>query len=495
MQYQSKEETMPGIEGIGGLVPFEEEILVAGTAAPSEGAVHWKTTLKQSDQGAIDDIIAMLPKSWLDPIVALNLLHTMSTRFGIDSISSRDAASEMSTSQGAILLSALDSWSKSQQADGELIAKDQKKRDTNPILTALQSYIVHEGEGSTVNPLQSLQFLRSSPILTSALQTVDSSTFLKAYHLAEAQIIVAILDKWSEQQALLAAQYRERVRREELYQTSPHTMLVQEYMQDVKNGKQELSQPVFSLVAASVMGGAAVQIPVLIDPITHTVIIDASKDSILPVGSNVFTGFSERLGVPAVAAELAQIAANATFAAAYWAVPGTLSLIPGEGIETTDVTSKAAIQSYAITIAQFTLQPEFEAFIKSRILKHVDIEKVPAERIESFIALTKIMLLSNALASLDKMSTGGIVIRAQDFMDLINGKIKLDDGDSRLALVKLINEQLGILSPTDKDSLKGLLATYFDTNPDLEVLTDPSKAFLAISDPTLSRQTIAEQRG
>jgi hypothetical protein len=111
------------------------------------------------------------------------------------------------------------------------------------------------------------------------------------------------------------------------------------------------------------------------------------------------------------------------------------------------------------------------------------------------------MLLVNALAALDKMSTGGVVIRGADICGLLNidssskQAIQLDEGDFRLTLVKLLQEQFQQLAQEEREHLFSLLIHYFDTNPKLETMIDPTKAFLAFSNPHFFRKVALAQRG
>jgi len=78
---------------------------------------------------------------------------------------------------------------------------------------------------------------------------------------------------------------------------------------------------------------------------------------------------------------------------------------------------------------------------------------------------------------------------------LLDGSVVLDEGDFRSTLVKLIHEQLNVLQPNDRTALLASMTRYFDTNPRLSELVDPTRAFLAVSDPSYLRQAALSQPG
>jgi hypothetical protein len=103
------------------------------------------------------------------------------------------------------------------------------------------------------------------------------------------------------------------------------------------------------------------------------------------------------------------------------------------------------------------------------------------------------MLLINALGALDKALMQSVVIRADDIEGLLSGKVALEEGDFRSTLIKLINEQLNSISPKEQKLLLGAIYKYFDKNPNLDTLLDPTKAFLTLFDPTfLNRARLSQ---
>ena len=106
-----------------------------------------------------------------------------------------------------------------------------------------------------------------------------------------------------------------------------------------------------------------------------------------------------------------------------------------------------------------------------------------------------VTLLAMSLAGLDKALTGGFVFRGEDFLDLLAGKISLEDGDFRLLLIQLIREQLGKLDPKERLALLSSLVRYFATNPKFEQLTNPTQAPLLLLDLSLTRKSNLEQKG
>ena len=453
-------------------------------AAPSGDG----STLKKSDKELIEELVAMLPKSWIDPTLATNLWQNIDSNLGLIA----DRASIFSAQQSSIVMAGLASWGKSLDVRSEALKEDIKREETDPLIAAVKRYIKHGGQNSSIDSIDLFTMIRTAPILASSLQAIDPALFNQAFKVAEQEITQNILTRW------ISAVNSTTIN------TSISLNLLDDYLDDVKTGKQTLNQPVLSIVIAGVIGGSQAQVSLLIDPVTGSVSIDPTKDSLLPTGQNVMlsslnsiTGQLPSDVQAALSISMAQILTNTTNAASYFSIPGALSLaalMPPDA-EGTSIT-KASASSYALTISQFVLRPEFDAFIKCAILKNVPLDQIPQDKLDHFIAAIKVLLLANALAALDKVETGGVIIRAADIQTLLDGKSdpSLKPGDLRLALATDINTLLATL-PDGGKQLKSMLLSYFDTNPKVETMIDPSNAFLALSDPTFFRQVSLQQRG
>ena len=91
----------------------------------------------------------------------------------------------------------------------------------------------------------------------------------------------------------------------------------------------------------------------------------------------------------------------------------------------------------------------------------------------NMIPTAKLILLATALGLSYKAETGHII--GPDFLNMVNGTIILSPNDPRLALIAAFQSTLKDLG--DKgDEMKEKLASYFDSNPSLDSLLEPSDA-------------------
>jgi hypothetical protein len=467
---------------VSGQPLFDKEAYYAEvTGIPLEEISAWVSTiLGAPDKKEIDDILAMLPQSWMNPTAALNYWQNMNANLGLAGIGDRLSNTDLSNSQSAFVLSGLDSWARSEQANAEEVQDE-----------VIVSYIQSGGQGSPSDTLQALQFLRNSPLLTAVIGAFDPSAVMQAYTIAEQQVVLACLEQWADQQAIFAEQMKGQDKKTDILQTSINSQMLQDYISNVKEGKQNLSAPIVTMLVAGVIGGSSVQLPLTVDATTGVISIDPSKDSLMPAGADFFNP----TGAPSqIALSLAQLSANISYTCAYMAIPGAISLFQADPVEVPDAAAKASAYAYAQAISAYVASPDFDTFVKNVILKNDP--TLTDDQVNSYIAELTVGLLSNALAAVDKAQMDSSIIRGQDVLDLIDGKAVGNTNPWSLALVKLINEQLDIIqsiSPDQSTALRAKMFAYFDMNPNISSLTDPSNAFVTLSDPRLYRQGIITQ--
>lgn len=469
---------------------------IVGGGTPENAPSGTTSTIKPSDKQKTEELASMLPKTWIDLILASTLWQNMDTNLGLGGIATNSRKDCIGVTEGSIILTVLQNWI----TNVEQVNVENQEDANDPLLTALRNYL-NKGPGGqiTADSFELLHILRSSPLLLSALRTMDQNVLAKVYDLAEQKLIISLLDMW-----VTAAEKNAEVRRQssikhDILQHELNMRIVQDYVKDVANKEQVLSQAVISILVSGMFQDATVQVPMKIDAQSGTVTLDLARESVMPVGNTVVSelinSFSQvfpealKAGLSAVSRDIAHIMASTTSTAAYMSIPGAVTLAAAETHLEGSYIPKSAARAYAQTIAEFILDPHFDTFVMSRILKNVDLKAVPKEKLSEFVITMKATLLANALAALDKIQTGGAIIRGIDIKDLLNGNIKVEEGDFRHALVKLVNEQLNLLPERTRDSVLASMTRYFDTNPDLSTMLDPAEAFLALSDMSVDQKT------
>ncbi len=490
-----------GQAGLGGLdlTPPDSG---SQTQTPSGGS-----SIKKSEKELIEELIAMLPKSWVDPVLATQLWQNLDLNLGLAGIANGDRVSLFSTAQSSIVLGVLTSWGKSLAAQAETLQEDIAREKSNPLVSALKNFVHSSGRGTSSDSIDFVQLLRSSPTilssLQSALQTVDTHLLMQAYKIAEQKIILAILEKWTEMTEKITDQYRED-QWARIHHTKMNSSIIESYLEDVAAGKQTLAQPELSIAMAGSIGGQAMQLGLLLDPETGKVRLNPAKESIMPVGLSPLVASFDDISpnLPPDMRETlhlicAQLLVNTSSASAYWNIPGAVTIASSFPIdETGSSITKAAARAYAFTISGFVFRPEFETFVTSAILKNLDKSHLPGGHLEKYIATMKILLLTNALGAVDKTETGGVIIRGADLAALLSGTgmPPLDPDDHRIGLVRDINTLLATL-PNKGEALKGELIAYFDSNPDVDAMIDPAKAIIALADPRFFRHAVLTNTG
>jgi len=490
-----------GAKTFGDMGPASSDS-AAAEAVPSNG----QSTLKASDKEKIEEVIAMMPQTWLNPLLAVQIWNQIGQTLSLKQ-QNMTPEQKVGSIEQSIVLAMMLTFAQTNSKIGAQATEDRKVQEAaaqDPIKTALEEYI-KKGKGTPLNG-EMLQMIQQSPLLLNSLQSLDPRMVAKAYETALQTIVPhmygelvvdrqATLDRFSGVSALSK-------------QTEASRGVAKTYLDDVQIGGTNLTHPMLSIAFAGVIGGSSVQVPVLIDPKTRATIIDPTKDSVMPAGQGVITDMVSELGTnlaPEVQATLAlslsQLVSNVQVSSAYWSIPGALTLKAATTAASAEGApkpppSEAEVRSYAMTISQFVLGAQFDKLARSIILKNCPPGAIPEERLQTYVATMKVMLLTNALGAMDKVMTESVVIRAADIESLLAGTVQppLDASDFRLTLVKLVNEQFSKIGDTDQARLKDSLRVYFDKNPDLTSLIDPAKAFLAITDSSYFNKANMEQR-
>ena len=98
------------------------------------------------------------------------------------------------------------------------------------------------------------------------------------------------------------------------------------------------------------------------------------------------------------------------------------------------------------------------------------------------IPTAKLILLATAIGLSYKAETGHMI--GLDFLNLVNGLVTLPPNDPRLGLIAAFQATLAGMK--NGDQMKQKLAAYFDSNPSLDSLLEPSEALAGMVGPGIS---------
>lgn len=134
----------------------------------------------------------------------------------------------------------------------------------------------------------------------------------------------------------------------------------------------------------------------------------------------------------------------------------------------------AFAKGYAENMLALVGSGNLNNYIMAIVSQNIPGEKeTPAHRALELVAMVKVILLSSALAMLYQVEAGKMT--GAEFAAMLSGNIKFELGDLRANLVLSIKSHLKLLAPQEQAKLLTSLLEYFDGNPSLDALGDPSK--------------------
>lgn len=149
----------------------------------------------------------------------------------------------------------------------------------------------------------------------------------------------------------------------------------------------------------------------------------------------------------------------------------------------------AFAKGYAENILGLVGTASFNSFLMAIVTQSVPKDKTIApQRAGELVAMVKIILLSSALAMLYQAEAGKMT--GTEFAAMLSGNIKFEVGDLKGQLVTQLKANLKLLSPKDQEKIITGLLEFFDGNPSMETLAEPSKVFAGLA-RTLSRGELA----
>ncbi len=437
--------------------------------------------LSKSEKERVEDLLLsgslVIPPPQINIAAFQDIALNFRDHFALTALAATGSLAGFGIAECAITLAALGAWAQSQNfAEKDLVQALLSSGSQNPLEVALKKYI-EKGTITSVDGLNAQLLLRKMAVLQAALRTVSPDIILKAFLLAEQQLILALLLNWGAMEAKISAYKKEILAKQEIYDTEIARQILSEYVLKAQQKQDALKQPVVSMLLGMLVADPSIVIIV---------------NSILPfsgvtIGTNV-------IAVPAaLVASLNVIAAGVLSSTMLWSAPVAMSLIAyTPGISGTLV-SKECAKAFATALAVMISNPAFSALLTSTLDQAVAKGLISQNKAVTISASFKASLLLTAMALLYKSETGGYT--AGELRAIITGEIKTGPDDFLGVLAKLINEQLNMVAEADRDALLTQLLTPFDQDLPIEELLSPMGGFVAGWDPSCIRESTLASPG
>jgi hypothetical protein len=426
----------------------------------------------------IEELASLLPTPYVMPAEMQVTFQRIGDLMGLMAIQSNLRTNDLSDSDHSVIMAALDAWMKSEEVRAAALQEQLRSDAQNPLALALQQYI---SSGGAVNiNFNLLQLLQNSPILLSGLAGVDTQVQQKALDLAESALILSLLGQIMEGNEIQAQATGGTL--------SPSALLLQGYINGVQNGTIQLSQPMLTFILTGMTGTGDVRYQDTIAPQGQDVIFNLVSTS-----GALYPGTSQGT-LDTLATNLSQLFQNIQVSASYWAIPAGLSLVSGDKSDPTQSLTESSVRAYALTLEKFVMGSGFYNFVAAIIAcTSKPGDNISTSQIDQYVTYIRVLLLSNALAAVDKMATGGVIFNEADFTGYLDGSISVSKEDVRYSLYTNIQTLLAGLPSDERAALIAKLVNYYSTNPDISALMDTTKVFLALTHPRFAESVASQQ--
>ena len=440
----------------------------------SEGEVGAVSEMKPSEKQRIEELsiagLPFLPPPYISYQTFREVADEFNKCFGIERA---HGSAPLSIAESSALMGVFSEYTK--VAGGNIVAAlVGASVGANPLEKVLNNYM----ENARLIPIRSLTtevVHRQFPALTAALRTVDPTLVEKAFRLAQQQIVLAMLQQWTESTQKIAEMAREYRKEQDLKTQEIKDRILSDYVKDSWKNQPSITQPAFAMLLGTIA----------IDTSLITTI-----QSIAPALSAAQITAAPILHI-AVASEFTILAAGILASTVTWATPIAISLSRGSPHESEKQFAKDAAKAYAIALVGILLSESVNNYLIACVEKAVNNHLLPKDQAETVLATFKASLLISAMALLYKSETGGIT--GGELKGILNGSMSLSEDDFLLTLAKLIKEQLERINPSDKEGILLSIFNSYDKDPSLSALLDPIKIFTAMWDPRFFRAANIER--
>ena len=139
----------------------------------------------------------------------------------------------------------------------------------------------------------------------------------------------------------------------------------------------------------------------------------------------------------------------------------------------------AFAKGYAENIIGLISSNSFNQYLMAIVVRSIPKgQTLDPKRSSELVAMVKIILLSSALAMLYQVETGKM--KGAEFAGMLSGTIVFPEADIRSRLIDLIRSHLKLMNPKDREKTLTALLEYFDGDPSIDSLADPSKVFAGL---------------
>ena len=303
----------------------------------------------------------------------------------------------------------------------------------------------------------------------------DAISASDQFRLTESRLVLEMLTQWNDNIKEQAAEERRRmsqaseIRKQE--ESLPTSSVLNAIIDAASHPeKAELRGDIVPLLTVGLIfaGTSGVSDAMMIDSAsTRMVGVNPAMNQVPEIGLMYASDMRAELGL--LGAAMLQGAAYAANAE---------SIFKAGGAAAPEITAKA----YADQIIGLVSSNQLTVIVENLVAQEAARTGKPADpalskQLESQL---KVILLSTALAALYTSAKEGGTgkITGEEFLGLLNGTNETFGNNKKLMddIVALINAQLGGL-PKQGADIKGVLAGYFDQNPSLKTLTNPTKVF------------------
>ena len=415
----------------------------------------------------------IIPPPQINIATYQTLALNFADHFSIGLVDSAASLAGFGVVEGAITLAAFGAWARAQIAENDLSRAFLAQRNKNPLEVGLTEYINH-AQMSSVDALTLQLLIRQMIALQSLLKTVSPDIVLKAFLLAQQQLIIAFLQKWSEAQQQLAELQRENMIKLDIQNAEKMRQLLAQYVKTALINQEEIKQPILSILFGSLFLDASITI---------------TMASLLPIFSSTSV-----TGIPPTLADDLNILASGLIASTLmWASPIAISItVKPLGQSDTQVLRDAA-KAFSLTLASLINNPEFDKLLTATVQQAVAKGLISQSKAETISATFKASLLIIGMALLYKSNLGGV--SGKELRAILTGEIVVGENDFLGVLAKLINEQLNKVDAVDREKLLDELLSPYDQSPSLESLLSPLCCFISGWNPQCIQASILANHG
>lgn len=439
------------------------------TGSITEEESVWVT---KSDQEITRDIAALL---LLPPTLSLPVFQTISLNFSnLFTINNVSASSGTLQAFGAtetgITLAAAFAWAQKQNQESSLVRLMLDSVQKNPLEITLSQF-VNQAEVTPINFMAIQLLLRQMPVLTAVIQTVDPTLVIKAFSLAEQQLVLSLLDQWLESIQKNAEEQRIAGDKRDIELQQTALLILKTYFEKVRKNQETLSSSVVSTIIGSLL--------------TNNISFEAATFSSPFISALTEEGQTIPLlaNIPKEAqALLGSISLGVITSATTWATPVCMTLIASTGAFSPQQLSYDAAKAYAVALSAMLMNSSFETFCSSQVKGVV----TDASQGSLAIAAFRVSLLLDAMSSLYKAETGGVT--GFDLLGFIKDPSSLPEDSYLRTLVTLIKESLDSLPEDESQTLLLQLTARYDQLLQGESVTEPITSFIKVWNKSLSSE-------